>query len=322
MDPVVASALISTAGDVSAQTGSLLAQAFFGKRNERWAREDATTAYNRQRQLLAEQRAYESPAAQMQRYIDAGLHPGLIYGQQQGSIAPPSVPQAQSTGVNYSGVPNGMFDQLLNAQLIEAQIERLRTQNENDTNMTSGQLERWAKENGVSLAQAELYQQQKNVAIKEYDRIGKEMELLDQDIIDKQIENQFKKETFQDRVQATMDEYKMTHEKAKRFTRILEASIADTWASANFKNKQSWQIEQLTPSEVRLKDAMAAYYRNAANKTLTENQILELDKTLKDIFGVSLTLAQIQSLLGKPFQGFFSWANSNSDFGQKVSDLK
>lgn len=121
-------AAINTGGNLAAAAGSIVSQALFGKRNEEWAREDATTAYNRQRTLLAEQRAYESPAAQMQRYIDAGLNPNLIYGQQQGSIGAPSVPQAQTARMQGQGIPQDMFGSIYESQLMKAQIRNLESQ--------------------------------------------------------------------------------------------------------------------------------------------------------------------------------------------------
>lgn len=154
MDPTISGAIINSGANVASATGSFISEALFGKRNEQWAREDATTAYNRQRTLLAEQRAYESPAAQMQRYIDAGLNPNLIYGQQQGSIAPPSVPEANTASMNAPTIPQNMLGSIMEAQLMKAQIERLNTQNENDTRMTSGQLERWSQLNKVSVVDA------------------------------------------------------------------------------------------------------------------------------------------------------------------------
>lgn len=44
-------------------------------------RENAEWLLEQNRQLSMEQREYDSPAAQMQRYKDAGLNPMLIYGQ-------------------------------------------------------------------------------------------------------------------------------------------------------------------------------------------------------------------------------------------------
>lgn len=315
MDAPTGDGLIVAGASAVNTAGDFLSNAIFGKRNERWAREDATTAYNRQRQLLAEQRAYESPAAQMQRYIEAGLHPGLIYGQQQGSIAPPSVPQASTANV---APPTMSLDAsgIINARLAEAQIRRLDTQNENDTDMTKGQLERWAKENDVSVAQAENYVSLTKKANAEYSKVFKEMALLDQDILDKIYENAFKRETYDERVKATMAEYGMTQEKAKKFQDILSASLADTWASANLKSKQAWQIEQLTPEELNLKKAMTSFYEAQKNGAVTQNEILKLDKALKAYYGDALTVADIMSKGGKAFQGFMYWANGLDDAGK------
>lgn len=128
MDPTVTGAIINSGSNVASAAGSIISEALFGKRNEEWAREDATTAYNRQRTLLAEQRAYESPVAQMQRYIDAGLNPNLIYGQQQGSIGAPSVPQAQTARMQGQGIPQDMLGSIYESQLMKAQIRSLESQ--------------------------------------------------------------------------------------------------------------------------------------------------------------------------------------------------
>lgn len=119
-----------TVGNILTAGANIIAQNQFAKRNERWAREDATTAFNRQRQLLAEQRAYESPASQMQRYVEAGLNPNLIYGQQQGSISPPSVPQATTASSDAPHLSSGMFDSILQSKLIDAQVDNLNANTE------------------------------------------------------------------------------------------------------------------------------------------------------------------------------------------------
>lgn len=56
----------------------------------------ATTAWNRQLATLEYQNAYNTPAAQMERYKEAGLNPNLIYGQQNLSASASSVPMAAS----------------------------------------------------------------------------------------------------------------------------------------------------------------------------------------------------------------------------------
>lgn len=52
-------------------------------------------SYAQQVSLMNEQNAYNTPAAQMARYKEAGLNPNLIYGQSNLSASPSSVPQRQ-----------------------------------------------------------------------------------------------------------------------------------------------------------------------------------------------------------------------------------
>lgn len=66
-------------------------QTKINEQNLAFAREQATTAFERQNQLLDKQNAYNDPKAQMQRYVDAGLNPNLIYGTPNLSAAVPSV---------------------------------------------------------------------------------------------------------------------------------------------------------------------------------------------------------------------------------------
>lgn len=54
---------------------------------------ESTLAYERQRQMRDEQWAHDAPAAQMQRFKDAGLNPNLIYGQMSNSAAAPAAPE-------------------------------------------------------------------------------------------------------------------------------------------------------------------------------------------------------------------------------------
>lgn len=53
-------------------------------------------AYERQISLMDMQNAYNTPAAQMQRYIDAGLNPNLIYSQSNLSASPSAVAHGSS----------------------------------------------------------------------------------------------------------------------------------------------------------------------------------------------------------------------------------
>lgn len=149
MDPTVSAAIIDAGAQTASAGGGVLGQAIFGARNERWAREDATTAYNRAVEQWNRENEYNSPKAQMQRYIEAGLNPNLIYADgQSGAIGLPTVPQAQSAHNNMTA-PD-IQTNFLQAKLAEAQIRRLNTQNDNDTRMTDAQITRFAKQNDLS----------------------------------------------------------------------------------------------------------------------------------------------------------------------------
>jgi len=88
-------------------------------KNRQFQHDEAALAYQRQVELWNMQNKYNSPAAQMARYADAGLNPNLIYSQQQQGATPPSVPQASSSASSISSVDNpfsGVFTNYMQAK--------------------------------------------------------------------------------------------------------------------------------------------------------------------------------------------------------------
>jgi hypothetical protein len=89
-------------------------------------RQDALADWNRQNQ-------YNSPAAQMQRYKDAGLSPHLIYGQQNTAPAIRSTeakaPQYMAPNIDVSGAANPL---LIQAQLKNIEANTIKTLSETD----------------------------------------------------------------------------------------------------------------------------------------------------------------------------------------------
>lgn len=87
-------------------------------------RQDALADWNRQNQ-------YNSPAAQMQRYKDAGLSPHLIYGQQNTAPAIRSTeakaPQYMAPNIDVSGAANPL---LIQAQLKNIEANTIKTLSE------------------------------------------------------------------------------------------------------------------------------------------------------------------------------------------------
>lgn len=55
------------------------------ERTNRWQLQLAKYSYEQQRQMIAEQNAYNSPLSQLKRYEEAGLNPNLIYGEGKAS---------------------------------------------------------------------------------------------------------------------------------------------------------------------------------------------------------------------------------------------
>lgn len=88
-------------GNISGKTpqdNSIKAQQAENERNRQFNAEQAKLAYNRQIDFWKMQQDYNSPAALMRRYKDAGLNPDLVYGQ-----VSPINPSSSSPTASYSG---------------------------------------------------------------------------------------------------------------------------------------------------------------------------------------------------------------------------
>ena len=110
----------------------------FNANQRDFAREQATTAYNRQKELLEQMQRFDSPANQMYLLAAAGINPNLAAGGSIGGV--PSAP-----AVSQGNVPNAVAPQMsLGLGDIAdrmAQVERLNVQNKNDTSLSSAQVE-------------------------------------------------------------------------------------------------------------------------------------------------------------------------------------
>lgn len=77
--------LIGTFGSLLGGTISSVGNIAAVKAQNKANKELAQYQYEQQKQMIREQNAYNTPAAQMQRYQDAGLNPHLIYGDGKAS---------------------------------------------------------------------------------------------------------------------------------------------------------------------------------------------------------------------------------------------
>lgn len=78
MDPITLAALTA----VVPSAGNLASTLLTNRANRRLAEHQSEVNYSQALDMWNRTNAYNSPAAQMQRYTDAGLNPMLIYGQQ------------------------------------------------------------------------------------------------------------------------------------------------------------------------------------------------------------------------------------------------
>lgn len=132
-NPAFAPAAVQAGGGVL----STIASAIATGRQNRLAREYADRAYLRERaDALSDwerQNAYNSPAAQMQRYKEAGLNPHLIYGQQNtaGDLRSVDMQGGQFRTPDFSGIAQagGFFQNMQDYEIKAAQLNNLRADN-------------------------------------------------------------------------------------------------------------------------------------------------------------------------------------------------
>lgn len=115
-------------------------------------RDEAQKARDWSYQMWLKQNEYDSPSAKMQRLVAAGLNPNLAYGSLD-AMGNPVGNSEQAHSSAMAPVPHLSAPDLLQAKLAEAQINRMNTQNDNDTKMTDAQIERFSHLNDLSVVE-------------------------------------------------------------------------------------------------------------------------------------------------------------------------
>lgn len=103
-------AVIDTGVGAVQSVGSALYQSYWQNKN-----------YQRTLDMLEDQRKYDSPAQQMQRFKDAGLNPNLIYGQMQSSASPTPMNTPSSPPTFVSNFQNAVMSQK-QSEVMDSQI--------------------------------------------------------------------------------------------------------------------------------------------------------------------------------------------------------
>lgn len=133
------------AGAALAGTGASIASTSnLNKKNRAFSEQMYARQHNDNIKFWQLQNQYNDPSAQMKRLKDAGLNPAMIYGGQgsgaAGQAATPSSPKplpANRQTPNFDML-NSIGPQVQNSKLVNAQIERMRTQNMADLVSAAG----------------------------------------------------------------------------------------------------------------------------------------------------------------------------------------
>lgn len=278
-------AFLNPGAQLLTSAGNALYNWLAGGQEQRWQSEQARIAYERQLELLNNQREYDSPRNQLQRIIDAGLNPNLVYGQlDMSSSSPVTAPQAGAGSISPANMNINASDPL-QSQLMMAQIERLKTQNSNDTRLTTSQIERFAALNGLSVKQSYLIEQQAEEAIARtsqlntsLDNIKKQYEILSEQQKQEAFQTAYIESIQTSRIQATNEENRaiMEYSVALAAAELLgiKASTALKWAQTANTNKDT----QLKQSQIRLNNAQEAVARNNAQYLLSLTSYTDANK--------------------------------------------
>lgn len=220
----------------------------------------ATTAYERQKELMQMEWDYMSPSAQMLRFASAGLNPNLIYSQLNPPGSAPSAPQAEAP--NQTAPQMGSID--WDNALLGAQLDNIRA----DTAL---------KDKSVEKSDAEIKDIFKGLEYKDslISEIKSHIDFMDENrrmMVDlaamyrsqtnvynreaklKEIDYLFQQATLGDRIDQVSTTLKMDKDRAKYLVQGLLASILKDKATA----KYYFEKANTEPYQRILFDAMTA----------------------------------------------------------------
>ena len=200
------------------------------KRNREFAAQQAQLQNQWNLEQWYRENAYNTPLAQMQRYIDAGLNPNLFFGQQNLAASSPQM-------VSGKDAPAGVAPQvdLGTAALQAAQVKNLNAQTEyvdQQSLLTQEQIKQVISSIGVNEANTDLlsqqvlyYQQCVDNLISDKEQTIQQTSLIKQQARIAYMDYLFNSETFDSRVKQFQAEADISYEKAKNIAKYVQATI-------------------------------------------------------------------------------------------------
>lgn len=208
--------------------------------------------------------AYNAPAAQMQRYKDAGLNPALVYGQMPQANAPDMV--GGSPAAPASATPGDSITELAQLDLLDAQKDNIEAdtaakladaglKGREKTNIDFTEwlskeqlrLQEAATQSGIELNDAHisnLEEQNKKLAA-EVDKIGVDAAIA-------RLEESYIRKSFDDRL------------------KLVKSEVRKNYADAHLSDAQASRIAKLVDQE--LSNMKAEFAEINARKDLTQQQ--------------------------------------------------
>lgn len=251
--------------------------------------------------------AYNTPAAQMQRFIQAGLNPNLLVNGQQSLAA--SSPNMESA----KDAPAGVAPQIdPSAALVRAQVRNLDAQTSNlesQTSLNTQNIELIKSQLNLNENQAELILAHTAVTWRSIEEMMTRIDLNKTELDQKGLSLSMFRDNYNSIRQSMAARNALDVYKANSFYKIQDLSIALMRAEANQANANASQakanaaylkqledrVAQLTPEEKKYYDQMSSYYRNLASKTATEDEYQKLLVETYKIYGNRKMKAEVES---------------------------
>lgn len=215
------------------------------KINREWTENQNNLAWQRQRQLIDEQRSYDSPKAQMQRLMEAGLNPNLIYGSLSDGHSAVSAPNAAGT---YQGVAP-QFDPY--ALALDAQVRNTNA----DTELKLKSAEKSVQEVKNLQSVYDLNREQARWIVSNRELVKSQADWYVQDTINKSYDQrvkeydvQVKQDTWKDIVDMVHNDLKASNEQAKYLSEYVLASLHGLQSEAD----KNWSLAKAANAEAGL----------------------------------------------------------------------
>lgn len=292
MDPTTLAMLSNVMQTQSANSGNALNFAMQMLTNWSNSRNvDKTNAANRQLAEMANkwsieqwnrENAYNTPAAQMQRFRDAGLNPALMYGQENLAAASPAVTSAAGD-MRSSQMLSPQVDPYVGIQSQLAESQRKKTDAE-----TKVMLEKLPKEMRILSETAENISSNTSKTYHEIEVLIENKNYVHEKARGAMLENQYLSRTLDERVDIVKQEKRIKTAEADYIRRNMQAQVRNLEKMYDVlisqENMNNAQRDQLKAYEHQIMyhankeiDAMTRYYDKQSGFVATKTVLAPID---------------------------------------------